>query len=556
MPTTNHQAKLKEAYQKLSPRIREIVDQGRFTGSFKPDEIIDILLELRDYGEKVKPKKNELKIDIKRSGEDRTRRILVVVIIAVTMLGLISLIFDGVGWYILMMILVGALGALVWFVIKWLRSFAGKLPHIQWQSLSFALHLVALLKDEIRPGQPLDITLDLGTPIQRRYYVKTHKNYLFLGHRLVIRGFWLLVLASLAWVSFAILSNNSTIPSVMIAFLFPLIPVILMVYLIVLAIAAAALGKTNKIKTRLYRSPQLLVKATLADGTLFQTEVASLLALRRVHKKKFKLKNFQVTKVKRKHKVKTLTTLKLAFPLKKYRMTEGSFKENFDRNWRIRNRKVDKVKLKSGDKRKTVVYQDAQTGQGEGYQNIAYPSPNFQRFLELVTRSGFQALERSIGQKTPVDKAKNRDESKAQAGDDLTKIEGIIKPIQERLYQLDIATYRQLADLDRGGFEDLAQELGVAAWQLEEWQEAAWKIDNESLQSPGNQSDNLTKIKGIGQSTADKLNAWGVFSYQQMANLSKDDFEDILQRINVSLNKAEDWQAQARTLVNKQANQQ
>ena len=151
---------------------------------------------------------------------------------------------------------------------------------------------------------------------------------------------------------------------------------------------------------------------------------------------------------------------------------------------------------------------------------------------------------------------KNRSESKAQAGDDLTKIEGIIKPIQERLYQLDIVTYRQLADLDRGGFEDLAQELGVAAWQLEEWQEAAWKIDNESLQSPGNQSDNLTKIKGIGQSTADKLNAWGVFSYQQMANLSKDDFEDILQRINVSLNKAEDWQAQARALVNKQANQQ
>ena len=144
-----------------------------------------------------------------------------------------------------------------------------------------------------------------------------------------------------------------------------------MFYLIVLAIAAAALGKTNKIKTRLYRHSQLLVKATLADGTLFQTEVASLLALRRVHKKKFKLKNFQVTKVKRKHKVKTLTTLKLAFLLKKYRMTEESFKENFKRNWRIKNRKVDKVKLKSGDKRKTVVYQDAQTGQGEGYQNIA-----------------------------------------------------------------------------------------------------------------------------------------------------------------------------------------
>jgi len=546
MPTTNHQAKLKEAYRELPPHLRKIVDQKRFAGSFEPDEIIDILLGLHTYGEKVKVRANELK---KQKKIVFDHNIWGPMLVIVTILGMVALMFEDVQWYILMAVLAGGLGVLGWLVVRWYRSLISKHKMIQWQSLPFALYLVALLKDEIRPEKQLDITLNLGTPTQRKHQIKTDKNYLFLGHRLVIRGFWLLILAGLTWVGFAILSNDGTIPSIVLAFMFPLIPVLLIFYMIVLAIAAAALGKTNKIKTRLYSSPQLFIKTTLADGTLFQVEVASLLALRRVHKKKFKLKNFQVAKVKRKHKVKTLTTLKLAFPLKKYRMTEEHFQENFDRNWRIRNRKVAKVKLKSGNKRKTVVYQDAQTGQGEGHKNITYPSPNFTRFLELVTRSGFQALERSINQKVTISNPKNG--GKPKTGDDLTEIEGIMHTTQESLYQRGIRTYEQLAVLGKEGILDLAQELGVASEQLIQWQLIAREIVNNPSQFFENQVDNLTKIKGIGQSTADKLNSWGVFSYQQLAHLSKEDFEDILQRIGVSLAKAADWQAQAKQLLKK-----
>ncbi|OJJ23007.1 hypothetical protein BKI52_01240 [marine bacterium AO1-C] len=557
MPKTNHRAKLQAAYQKSPPHIRKIIAQKGLSGSYQPDEIIDTLLALQAYGKKVKGNENALKSGIKKNTERRVSHILPVIIIASVVLGVISLIFDETRWYILMAVMAIALGTLVWVSISWFRTIMGQRYHIHGQSLSFALHLVALLKDEIRPGSKLTITLGLDSPKRRKYHFKTDKNYLFFWHRVIISGFWLLVLTSLSWLIFELFVRNNEVSEILFAFVLPFMPIIIILYLPILMIAAAAFGKHDKIKTRLYRCPQLLVKASLADGTLFQVEVATLLALRRVHKKKFKAKNFQITKVKRKHKVKTLTTLKLAFPLKKYQMTEESFKENFDRNWRIRNQKVAKVKLKSGDKRKTVVYQDAQTGQGQGYKDISYPSPNFKRFLELVTRSGFRALHKSVYKKEPVGQIKIGNDGEEQIGDDLTKIKGIIKTTQEELHRVGIITYRQLADLDKKGIRDIVQELVVPYWQVERWQVAAQEMvvglsdfsDDEPAQ------DDLAKINGIGRSTADKLNSRGIFSYQQIVEMTEDDFADILQRIGSFPKKASDWQNQAQKLMNKKIRQ-
>ncbi len=408
MPQTNHQAAIQEAYQALSPPVREIVDQKKLVGQWSPDQVIDVLLELSPYGDRIKFSEKAPK---QRHKTTIGRQFGVAVILGSSLFGLFALMFDVPLRYVLI-IGIGALGlGLGWVSFRWVRQWMGNRGRktMQWQHLDFLLYLAALLKDEIRPETMLDLELDLENPRQKKLKENTHKNYLLLGHQVVLGSFWLLILIGLPW---AIQQLSTFASEIMSLFVVCLVPLILILYLFVMMIAAAAFGETNKIKTRKYRCPQLRVKTTLADGTWLQVEVINWLALRRTHKKKFKPKNFQVVKVKRKHQTKTVTTLRLAFPLKKYQMSEERFKENFDRNWRIKNQKVAKVKLKSGEKRKTVTYQDVQTTQGAGYEEVAYASPDFRRFLELMSKGGFRALQQSVDSKVPSGKSRKKGKRK------------------------------------------------------------------------------------------------------------------------------------------------
>lgn len=551
MSDNAHLKRLNDAYRHLSAPAQKIVDQKTYAGVFSPDEIIDTLLTLKPYTEAVEKSKRLESRKQKQGGVWKLR--LGQGFVAVFVLVIVYMLVPSIWLF--------ALGFMVITVLIWggWRVFVKTSLEKKWihtQTLDFTLNLVALLKDEIRPGSQLDFELNLDNPKRKKYRYKTDKNYLVLGHRVVMGLFWLILFTGLPYIYINLFTNK--------ALFWTLLALIIMLFFFLLfifhAIASAVFGESPKVKKHLSRTSQLTIKTPLIDGTVFQVEVLYLMSLAKLIKKKVKVKNFQLSKTKKKHKVKMVVGLKMAFPTKKYRMTEQSFKEEFNRNWSIRNRKVDKVKLKPGQKKNTVVYQDVQSTQGQGYKDINYPEPDIHRFLELVTRGGFRALQQSLHKKVVETDTKNEEDTITTdegqntitiVGDDLTKIKGIVKKTQEGLHRVGITTYEQLAKLDKKGIREVMHELATPHWQVERWQVAAQEIVDSlpSSSSDDPAQDNLTKINGIGRSTADNLNKWGVYTYKQMAEMSEDDFADILQRINSFPDKAAEWQAQARAFI-------
>ncbi|WP_299459270.1 helix-hairpin-helix domain-containing protein [uncultured Microscilla sp.] len=61
--------------------------------------------------------------------------------------------------------------------------------------------------------------------------------------------------------------------------------------------------------------------------------------------------------------------------------------------------------------------------------------------------------------------------------------------------------------------------------------------------------DNLTTIGGIGRATEAKLYGAGVFTFAQLANMSKVEFHALLKKVDISPKQATDWQKQAKELM-------
>ena len=128
--------------------------------------------------------------------------------------------------------------------------------------------------------------------------------------------------------------------------------------------------------------------------------------------------------------------------------------------------------------------------------------------------------------------------------DDLTKIEGIGPKIAEHLNAAGIASFAQLAAtspdqlksiLDSvGGFAahdpatwpDQAQMAANGEWdKLSEWQDV---LDGGRIVG---ESDDLTKIEGVGPKIAEHLNATGISSFAQLAATSPDQLKSILDSV-------------------------
>ncbi|EAY27035.1 helix-hairpin-helix domain-containing protein [Microscilla marina] len=61
--------------------------------------------------------------------------------------------------------------------------------------------------------------------------------------------------------------------------------------------------------------------------------------------------------------------------------------------------------------------------------------------------------------------------------------------------------------------------------------------------------DNLTTIGGIGRATEAKLYDAGVFTFAQLASMSKVEFQALLKKVDISPKQANDWQKQAKELM-------
>lgn len=164
--------------------------------------------------------------------------------------------------------------------------------------------------------------------------------------------------------------------------------------------------------------------------------------------------------------------------------------------------------------------------------------------------------------------------SKPNEADDLKNLKGLGPSLEKRFNTIGIYHFRQLASLSEQDEVLLCVllEIPVGKIQQEEWvrqarercgwQEDAHKIlhriggrkDRIDLKrigeaSPG-RKDNLQLIKGIGPFIEQKLNALGIFRFQQLSQLREEDVDEINEIIELAPGHIEedDWVGQAKRM--------
>ncbi|HAS42469.1 MAG TPA: hypothetical protein DCS93_18465 [Microscillaceae bacterium] len=476
MSKQNPRKALNKAYHQLSAENKSLVKRKSLSGEFAPQKLIEQLTALKSYAKKVTDYQTFWHKKNSTENRNSENTLFIVVMVFAT-----AIYFIGRDWTwepIGLGVLVFSISfILVWKAVSLIIKLQAKAKDIEADGLSFLLPLLLILTDEIRPGSQVKLDLYLGRASRGRHKERTQKNYKFLTHRIIVRS-WIGLVLLVAVYTILSLINPQIFPPIIPFFVLPMILVFyVFIYMIVFSIASAAFGKSPKVKARFLKVPRILVQAQLADGTLFQTDVTHWIIQKTAFKKKEKLKNFQLHKKKKKYKVKMVTTLKLAFPQKRYRMHTQTFQEKFNRKLYVSGKPVAKTKLKPGEKRQTVVYQHVQLKQGTGHEVTSFPYPTFKQFVQLVVEGGYNRLRKKTQDTHTVRNSKTKQAEEQYSRDD------------------------------------------------------------------------LTLIKGIGQSTKIKLNNEGVIAFQQIADMELSDFEDMLRHIDLPFHKAKDWQSQARSLA-------
>lgn len=464
------------AFKKLSDFEQKIVRTKTLKGEYSPEMLLDHLGDIQRYSKALDEYRKARNAQKKKKKE--RRGILIVVASFTTVFLLIPyIIFAEIRYFFHLGLLAVVVAGLLWGGWMLFRRRQERILRMENHVLDFLLPFLLILTDEIRPGTQLRIALNFDKGKQRKYKDKVLRNDNFPVYKFIIRGFWI---SALIFWGYPVLSFifPKNLPHLLPAgldsvFIFLGIFMFLPGYLIAQTIAASFFGKDPKVTTRILKIPRILLQAQLADGATLQIETIHLLALKTAVKKKHKAKNFQLTKVKKKHKVKTVTTLKLAFPQKKYPMDAVTFSSVFDRKPRLAGKSVAKVKVKHGENKQVVVYQDVQTGQALDHRFIRYQQLNIDRLLKLVIEGGYRKLNPTILE----DKEKYTKEFLSR--DDLTKIKGIGKTTEGKLNGLGIFTYQQMADMSKVDFFEVIKEIEVNKKAAYDWQLQALRLLRE-----------------------------------------------------------------------------
>jgi predicted flap endonuclease-1-like 5' DNA nuclease len=141
--------------------------------------------------------------------------------------------------------------------------------------------------------------------------------------------------------------------------------------------------------------------------------------------------------------------------------------------------------------------------------------------------------------------------------DDLTRIRGVGAKIQERLNELGIFQFNQLAALSEPDVHLLDAEIdGTDRAARNDWVGQAKAIGKaaelgfQALAKPLGRADDLTLIKGVGPKVQEKLNELGVFHFWQLASLAKAGAEHLDAEIGAKGRVLrDDWAAQAKRLA-------
>lgn len=464
------------AFKKLSDFEQKIVRTKTLQGEYSPEMLLDHLGDIQQYS-KAFDEYRKARNAQKKKRKERRRVLMVVASFTIVSLLISYIIFAETRYFFHLGLWVVAVAGLLWGGWMLWRQRQEQTLRMENHVLDFLLPFLLILTDEIRPGTRLRIELNFDKGTRRKYTRNVYRNHSFAMHKLFIWGFWITVIAYFAYLALGFIFPE-TLPRIFpkdLDFILVFLGVFMFfpAYMIILAIAASFFGKDPKVTTQILKIPRILLQAKLVDGTALHIEAIHVLALKTAVKKKYKSKNFQLTKVKKKHKVKTVTTLKLAFPQKKYPIDAVAFSSAFDQKPRLMNKSVAKVKVKHGENKQVVVYQDVQTGEALDHRLISYQQLSLDRLLKLVIEGGFHKLKSAD--------LENKGEAAKEflSRDDLTKIKGVGKTTEGKLNGLGIFTYQQIANMSQVNFFEIIKEIGVNKKAAHDWQLQALRLFRE-----------------------------------------------------------------------------
>jgi predicted flap endonuclease-1-like 5' DNA nuclease len=158
--------------------------------------------------------------------------------------------------------------------------------------------------------------------------------------------------------------------------------------------------------------------------------------------------------------------------------------------------------------------------------------------------------------------------------DDLRMISGIGPLIEERLYALDIYTFRQISKFTSHDIEVINDAIEYVSGRIErdEWVKQARELVSKDKRAElfkrimerkvhiyynrigiGHKdiADDLTKISGIGGWIMEKLNALDIYTFRQIGNFTDEDVQLVTDAIEYFPGRIErdEWILQARELV-------
>lgn len=142
--------------------------------------------------------------------------------------------------------------------------------------------------------------------------------------------------------------------------------------------------------------------------------------------------------------------------------------------------------------------------------------------------------------------------------DDLKKILGVGKVIEEQLNGMGIYHYRQIADFTDDDINNVNEALAFPGRiERDEWIEQARILADGGearalryLDGPDGEPDDLKKISGIGPVIEDKLNEMGIYHFSQIAAFNDRDIELVNNAIDFPGRiERDEWIAQADNLA-------
>jgi predicted flap endonuclease-1-like 5' DNA nuclease len=123
------------------------------------------------------------------------------------------------------------------------------------------------------------------------------------------------------------------------------------------------------------------------------------------------------------------------------------------------------------------------------------------------------------------------------------------KSLYSKMHQEEIKEYKSQVEL----FE---KEISTTIKARKTYERSGIEVKKIASISDKTVPDDLQQIKGIGPVLESKLNELGVFTYEQIANLSEEDIDKIVEVTTFGKNKinADDWKGQAKKLLNLENN--